>query len=65
MSTSESRGTRSRTRYDALRSKTKRQFGAGLPLCRRCGAVSALDPCRKCATPAELAAYPTLPGTPA
>lgn len=32
-----------------------------LPVCRRCKAVSVLDPCRRCATPAELAKYPLAP----
>lgn len=32
-----------------------------VPTCSRCRKVSVLDPCRECATPAELEAYPLPP----
>lgn len=31
-----------------------------MPLCAKCRKVSVLSPCRECATPAELEAYPKL-----
>lgn len=55
------RGASTPTRWDEQRAKKKGQQSAGLPHCRRCGQVSALDPCRTCATPAEAAAYPPPP----
>ena len=32
-----------------------------IPVCSDCGAVSVLDPCRACATPADLASLPLAP----
>lgn len=50
-------------RWDALRAKSKGEIGT-LPHCSKCGTTSVLDPCRDCATPAQLAAYPEAPSDP-
>lgn len=41
--------------WDVLRAKARGDHGAGLPRCSRCRRPRVLDPCRDCATPAELA----------
>ncbi len=38
-----------------------REEDVSLPICRRCKRISVLDPCRRCATAKEAAAYPDLP----
>lgn len=48
------------SRWDALRQKTKGE-GTRAPTCTKCGQISVLDPCRTCATPAQLATYPEEP----
>jgi len=48
-------------RWDAQRARTKGATGAGVPKCARCKRPSVLDPCRACATPAELKQYPAAP----
>lgn len=45
---------------DALRQKQKGE-GTRAPTCSKCGGISVLDPCRTCATPSQLAAYPPVP----
>lgn len=32
-----------------------------LPTCSRCGRIAILNPCRECASPAELKKYPPAP----
>lgn len=46
--------------WDAWRNKKKGEAGR-VPKCSWCGATSVLEPCRACASPAQLAAYPELP----
>lgn len=43
------------TEWDRLRAKQRGQHGAPAPTCSRCGRRRVYNPCRDCATPAELA----------
>jgi hypothetical protein len=48
-------------RNDRRRRGSTRAEHVRAPRCSRCDRVALLDPCRRCATPAELAAYPPDP----
>lgn len=52
-------GRVSMSRWDVERARTKGATGAALPRCSRCGEPRVLNPCRDCATPAELASTRT------
>jgi hypothetical protein len=46
---------------DHRRNRRHSPTRAGIPICRKCGKVGVLDPCRDCANPAQLAEYPPDP----